>query len=109
MASYNFYLKNRNSNTETPVLLYISYNSTFCKISTGLKILPNKWNYKKQKLKSQSSKSTETNNILNNILTQAEKTYLSLVDEGVYITNEVLKKRFKLNITPIKKLNLKSS
>jgi site-specific recombinase XerD len=86
-------------------LLYISYNSTFCKISTGLKILPNKWNHKKQKLKSQSSKSTETNNILNNILEQAETTYLSLLDEGIYITNEVLKQRFKLNTTPIKKLN----
>ena len=105
MASYNFYLKNRYSNKETPVLLYISYNSTFCKISTGLKILPKKWNHKKQKLKAQSSKSTETNNILNNILAQAETTYLSLVNEGIYITNEILKKRFKHDITPIKKLN----
>ena len=105
MANYNFYLKNRNSHTETPILLYISYNSTFCKISTGLMVHPKKWNHKKQKLKVQSSKSNEANNILNNILKQAEATYLSLVDEGLYITNELLKKRFKLNTTPRKKLN----
>jgi len=105
MARYNFYLKDKKAKKETSIILYISYNSKFCKISTGLKILPKKWNYKKQKLKAQSSKSTETNNILNNILKQAEITYLSLVNEEIYITNEILKQSFKLNTTPIKKLN----
>ena len=105
MARYNFYLKDKKSKTETPILLYISYNSTFCKISTGLKILPKNWNYKKQNVKPQVTKSSEINNILNNLLNQIEKTYLVLLDEKIFITNGLIKSRFKDNISPREELD----
>lgn len=106
MARYNLYLKNKKTIRETSILICISYNSKFCRLSSGLKIKPNNWNDKKQNVKAQSSKSTEINRILNTLLNTAEKTYLSLVDEGVYITNDLLKQRYKFNTTPQKKLDL---
>ena len=106
MARYNLYLKNKKSKKETYILIYISYHSKFCKLNTGLKILANNWNFKKQRVKPQSSKSNEVNRILVSLLNTAEKTYLSLVDQGIYITNDLLKQQFKSNTTPQKKLDI---
>lgn len=103
MARYNLYLKNKNSSQKTSVLVCISYNSNFCKIYSGIKVHPKNWNFKKQILKSQASRSAEINRILSSLINVAEKTYLSLIEEGVYITNELLKERFKIKITPKKK------
>ena len=106
MARYNLYLKNKRTSNKTSILLCISYHSKFCKLYSGLKIKPSNWNDKKQIVKAQSTKSTEINKILNTLLDTAEKTYLSLVNEGVYITNDLIKQRFKVNTTPQKKLDL---
>ena len=106
MARYNFYLKDKKAKKETSIILYVSYNSKFCKISTGLKILPSNWNYKKQNVKPQVSKSSEINNILSNFIKDVEKVYLTLVNENVFITNDLIKNRFKSHITPKKEIDL---
>lgn len=106
MARYNFYLKDKKAKQETSIILYISYNSRFCKISTGLKILPENWNFKKQSVKPQLAKSSEINNLLNNLLIEIENTYLSLLKEKIFITNNIIIKRFKSNITPEEKIDL---
>jgi len=100
MARYNFYLKDKKAKTETSIILYVSYNSIFCKISTGLKILPKNWNYKKQSVKPQVAKSSEVNNLLSNKLIEIEKTFLTLLNEGVFIDNKILKSRFKSDTSP---------
>ena len=104
MARYNFYLKDKKAKKETSIILYISYNSKFCKISTGLKILPKNWNYKKQSVKPQVAKSSEINNRLSNLLEEIENTYLSILNENIFITNEIIKSRFKSYITPNEEL-----
>ena len=106
MARYNFYLKDKKAKKETSIILYVSYNSKFCKISTGLKILPSNWNYKKQNVKPQVSKSSEINNILSNFINDVEKVYLTLVNENVFITNDLIKNHFKSHITPKKEIDL---
>ena len=84
MARYKFYLKDKKAKKETSIILYISYNSKFCKISTGLKILPKNWNYKKQSVKPQVTKSSEINNLLSNFLEEIENTYLSILNENIF-------------------------
>ena len=105
MARYNFYLKDKKAKKETSIILYISYNSKFCKISTGLKILPKHWNYKKQNVKPQVTKSSEINNRLSNFLEEIEKTYLSILNENIFITNDIIINRFKSDITPKEELD----
>ena len=105
MARYNFYLKDKKAKKETSIILYISYNSKFCKISTGLKILPQHWNYKKQNVKPQVTKSSEINNRLSNFLEEIEKTYLSILNENIFITNDIIINRFKSDITPKEELD----
>jgi site-specific recombinase XerD len=106
MARYNLYLKDKKAKKETSIIIYISYNSRFCKISTGLKILPKNWNYKKQSVKPQVAKSSEINNLLNNLLIEIENTYLSILNENIFITNDIIKSRFKSDITPEEKIDL---
>ncbi len=106
MARYNFYLKDKKSKKETSIILYVSYNSKFCKISTGLKILPKYWNYKKQSVKPQVAKSTEINNRLSKFLEEIENTYLSILNENIFITNDIIIDRFRNDTNPKVELDL---
>ena len=106
MARYNFYLKDKKSKKETSIILYVSYNSKFCKISTGLKILPKYWNHKKQSVKPQVAKSTEINNRLSKFLEEIENTYLSILNENIFITNDIIIDRFRNDTNPKVELDL---
>ncbi len=69
MASSSFVLKEKKSKTKTPIFFLFRYNSKRVKISTKLKVNPEYWNFKKQRviLTSEINDSQEINNKLNQI------------------------------------------
>lgn len=83
MATFNLYLRETNSNTETPIILYVYHNKTRFKIPTGKAINPKYWNEAEQKarLVRDFPQGKIFNQILKNIKGEAEKCLLTLENE----------------------------
>ena len=107
MARLNFYLKNIKAN-RTSIILSITYDSKQCRYYTGLSIEPNKWNNKKQQVKSQVEQSSLINKSLSNIRTVSESCYYELLNNGIHIDNDTLKHSIIEQITPTAILNFYS-
>ncbi|TDK49525.1 site-specific integrase [Algoriphagus formosus] len=85
MASFNFYLKNKDSEKETPIHLYIRYNGQRLIYSTGKMIHPKYWNESKQLAREIKDfpQAKIFNSTLRNILETAEKSFLEFeAEEG---------------------------
>ena len=107
MARFNFYLKNVKAK-RTSVILSITYESNQCRYYTGISIEPNKWNTRKQEIKSQVEQSFLINKSLNNIKSVSESCYYDLVNSGTHINNDILKERINEQLTPTPILNFYS-
>jgi integrase len=72
MASINLYLRDKNSTSSTPIILFLHYNRVRYKFSTNETIQPKFWDDKKQRAKSGLIGHAEFNRKLVNIRTTAE-------------------------------------
>lgn len=83
MASFNFYLKDKEAEKETPIHLYIRYNGQRLIYSTGKMIHPDFWNETKQQAREikEFPQSKLFNNTLKNIRENSEKAFLELETE----------------------------
>lgn len=99
MAKLNFYLKNIKAK-KTSVILSITYDSNQCRYYTGVSIEPNKWNSKKQEIKSQVQQSLLQNKSLKKIKDVSESCYWELVNDGIHIDNDILKYKISEKLTP---------
>jgi site-specific recombinase XerD len=87
MPSFNFYLKEKESQKETPIHLYIRYSGQRLIYSTGKMIHPKFWNESKQQAREikEFPQSKLFNNSLKNIRENSEKYFLELEAELVRI------------------------
>lgn len=77
MARFNFYLRDPNATAETPIILYISYNSNRIKISTSKSIHPKYWNGLDQSVR--SNKEFPGGKLLNAALHQMQEIIESIL------------------------------
>lgn len=76
----NYFLdKKLNRKGEAQIFLYLRKSNTQVKISTGLKLLPKQWDYKKQEARSVLIGCPEFNAFLANIKAIARNKYLECV------------------------------
>jgi integrase len=87
MPSFNFYLKEKEAEKETPIHLYIRYSGQRLIYSTGKMIHPKFWNELKQQTREMKEfpQSKLFNNSLKNIRENSEKYFLELESELVRI------------------------
>lgn len=83
MAKFNFYLREKNKDAETPINLFISYNSTRLKFPTGKTINPKFWNDGAQEARQVKAfpQASDFNTGLKQIKVKAEKALLQLQNE----------------------------
>jgi site-specific recombinase XerD len=77
MAKFNFYLRDPKANSETPIILFIFYNGTRVKVSTGKSIHPKYWNAVDQSIR--SSKEFPGAKLFNASLHQMQETIESIL------------------------------
>lgn len=82
MAGFNFILKDKKAEKETPIRLHINYNSKGIKIYFGEKIHPSAWDKKKQKATSKKTGYADLNVKLQNTKTIAENVFRSYQNEN---------------------------
>jgi site-specific recombinase XerD len=89
MASFNFYLKEKEAEKETPILLYCRYNGKRLVYSTGKLIHPKFWNESKQQVREvrEIPEGKLLNNHLEFCLDSAKKNLLKLHSEFGRIPN----------------------
>ena len=97
MASLNFYLRDKDSKTETPITLFVSEGGKRWKISTGEKIHPRYWNLKKQKAKVSYSESLSFNQFLDSFMKEAQEIILQLKSEYKPISGRSIANRLAAN------------
>ena len=96
MASFNFYLREPNSTTETPIILFVVSNGNMTKIKTGEKVNPAFWDSKKQRVKRSYTGSPELNEFLNAYLLKAQAAYRASRVEGTEPSTQLLRKAVEL-------------
>lgn len=101
MAAFNFYLRDKNANKETPIVLFVYYNHQRFKIPTGKKIHPKCWNENKQRARSSATSTSpvEFNAALNSMIAAAKNLPLKLGNElgrppSSHELKEAIKKAF---------------
>lgn len=85
-SNTNFYLREKDKEGNTPINLFISFDSRRVKVPTGLKVHPRYWNKDKQEAKSTYDHCIEVNNKLSDLRKAAEKVvmqYSHLNDAGI--------------------------
>jgi site-specific recombinase XerD len=83
MAKFNFYLRDKKKESDTPINLFISYNSTRLKYPTGKVIDPRFWNESAQEARQIRTfpQATDLNLSLKIVLVKAEKALTQLENE----------------------------
>jgi len=94
MASYNYYLKDGKSKTETPIYLLFDDGVNRCKLYIQQSIKPKDWNSEKWEARKSYSGFMEFNSKLKKIQTQCEELHTELTKEEKF-TVELLKLKFK--------------
>ena len=98
MANARFYLKEKNTNNETLILMFFNYNNKVFKYSTKTSIHPRNWNNKICRVKKQSSHSLELNKQINNIENSIMKIYLRMKTNDRVVNNKVLKEQLDISL-----------
>ena len=87
----NFYLKEKNTDSETNILISFHYNNNRLLYHTGIKIKPNQWNSKKQFIFAGVKNTTKLNNRLKLLKNLIETEYDNQISKGVIPEKEYLK------------------
>lgn len=97
MAEVNFFLKEPNSESETLVYLFFSYNGNRLKYSTGEKIHTDYWIKEKQRASSKMplKQAPEFNARLDDITGKIKNVYRRLLNDGIVPTNSILKQELE--------------
>ncbi|TLX24047.1 site-specific integrase [Chryseobacterium indologenes] len=97
MPEAKFILKEPNSTKKTLVYLFYNFNNQRLKFSTGEKIEPKFWNPAKQRVKetSQFPEYPEFNQRLKNIETAVNNCYRRLKNDGIAITETILREKLR--------------
>ncbi len=102
MAKFNFYLRDPSKDGETPIILFISFNSKRLKYSTEKSIHPKFWNEKEQVARNMKgfAKAKIFNSTLSHIKTTAEKA-LELLENQLkrFPTTSELKEQIDLELS----------
>ena len=96
MATFNFYLREPNSLSQTPIVLFVVSEGKTTKIRTGEKIDPKHWDAAKQRIKRSYTGSPELNEYLSSFLLKAQAVYRSKRIEGIEPGSEQLRKAIEL-------------
>ncbi len=102
MANVNYYLKDSQSNRETLIYLFFSFDSFRVKISTGQKVHPDNWNSEKGRVRitRKQLSANEINSYLDHLAEVAKGIYLNAKQGGVSLTVEGFKQNFKETLSP---------
>ena len=98
MANAKFYLKDKNSNNETLILMFFNYNNKVFKYSTKTSIEPRNWNNKTCRVKQQSSHSLELNKQINKIADSIINIYHRMKTNDRVINNKILKEQLDISL-----------
>ena len=98
MANAKFYLKDKNSNNETLILMFFNYNNKVFKYSTKTSIEPRNWNNKTCRVKQQSSHSLELNKQINKIADSIINIYHRIKTNDRVINNKILKEQLDVSL-----------
>ena len=98
MANAKFYLKNKNTNNETLILMFFNYNNKVFKYSTKTSIQPRNWNNKTCRVKQQSSHSLELNKQINNIEDSIMNIYHRMITNDRVVNNKILKEQLDISL-----------
>jgi len=98
MANAKFYLKDKNSNNETLILMFFNYNNKVFKYSTKTSIEPRNWNNKTCRVKQQSSHSLELNKQINKIEDSIMNIYHRMKTNDRVINNKILKEQLDISL-----------
>jgi integrase len=98
MANAKFYLKDKNSNNETLILMFFNYNNKVFKYSTKTSIEPRNWNNKTCRVKQQSSHSLELNKQINKIEDSIMNIYHIMKTNDRVINNKILKEQLDISL-----------
>ena len=98
MANAKFYLKDKNSNNETLILMFFNYNNKVFKYSTKTSIEPRNWNNKTCRVKQQSSHSLELNKQINKIEDSTMNIYHRMKTNDRVINNKILKEQLDISL-----------
>lgn len=91
MNSINFNLKKAKGNKESLIYLIFRYGKNRLKYSTGKKIYPSEWNFKKQRPKQLDNSLIELNKNLTKIEKQARTIYLAYENKNEHLSIESFK------------------
>ena len=94
MASYNFYLKDGKSKTETPVYLLFDDGVNRGKLYIQQSINPKDWNPEKWEARKSLQGFADFNTKLNKVQTKCKELHTSLTKDGKF-TMDLLKQQFK--------------
>ena len=98
MANAKFYLKDKNSNNETLILMFFNYNNKVFKYSTKTSVEPRNWNNKTCRVKQQSSHSLELNKQINKIADSIINIYHRMKTNDRVINNKILKEQLDVSL-----------
>ena len=98
MANAKFYLKDKNSNNETLILMFFNYNNKVFKYSTKTSIEPRNWNNKSCRVKQQSSHSLILNKQINKIEDSIINIYHRMKTNDRVINNKILREQLDVSL-----------
>ena len=81
------------ANGEVPIYMRINVNGTVKEVSTGEKVLPEKWDSSKSQVKGRDNEATRMNNRLKTVEHEALEARNQLLQEGVEVTAQSVKDR----------------
>ena len=98
MANSKFYLKDKNSDNETLILMFFNYNNKVLKYSTKNSIEPRNWNKLTCRVKQQASHSLELNKQIQKIEDAIMDIFHSLQTNDRMIDNKILKTQLDIRL-----------
>ena len=98
MSNAKFYLKDKNSNNETLILMFFNYNNKVFKYSTKTSIEPKNWNNNTCRVKQQSSHSLELNKQITKIEESIMSIYHRMNTNDRVINNKILKEQLDITL-----------
>ena len=98
MANSKFYLKDKNTDNETLILMFFNYNNKVLKYSTKNSIEPRNWNNMTCRVKHQASHSLELNKQIQKIEDAIMDIFHSLQTNDRMIDNKILKTQLDIRL-----------
>lgn len=95
--STNFYLRDKDSHNDTPIVLFLRYQKRRVKLATDLKIHPKYWNDKKQEAKKTYPYSTKFNTQLQDMVNALQEICIG----EIALSNAEIKRQFNNKIKGI--------